>query len=165
VESLWLAKTKNQTQFVSAQNYYNMLERNIERDLIPAAEANGIGVLPYFPLASGLLTGKYRRGVAPGNDMRLGGDNPFFRGTLSDANFDKVEKLEKFASERGKQMLDLAFGWLLAQKSVASVIAGATKPEQIEANAKAGEWHLSADDARLAGEIVIPPTPGMFGRR
>ena len=165
VESLWLAKTKGQTQFISAQNYYNMLERNIERDLIPAAEANGIGVLPYFPLASGLLTGKYRRGVTPGNDMRLGGDNPFFRGTLSDANFDKVEKLEKFAAERGKQMLDLAFGWLLAQKSVSSVIAGATKPEQIEANVKAGEWKMSADDAKAAGEIVIPPTPGPFGRR
>jgi len=165
VESLWIAKTKNYTPFISAQNYYNMLERNIERDLVPAAEANNVGILPYFPLASGLLTGKYKRGVQPGNDMRLGGDSPFFRGALSDANFDKVEKLEKFAAERGKKLLDLAFGWLLAQKAVTSVIAGATKPEQIEANVKAGEWRLSPEDAKAAGEIVIPPVPGPFGRR
>jgi len=164
VESLWIAKTKNYAPFISAQNYYNMLERNIERDLVPAAAANDVGILPYFPLASGLLTGKYKRGVAPGNDTRLGA-NQFYRGSLSDSNFDKLEQLEKFAGERGKQLLDLAFGWLLAQKPVASVIAGATKPEQIEANVKAGEWRLSAEDAKAAGEIVIPPAPGPFGRR
>lgn len=163
VDALWIAKTKNYTPFISAQNNYSMLERAIERDLVPAAAANDVGVLPYFPLASGLLTGKYKRGIEPGNDTRLGG-SPFFRNSLSDSNFDKLEKLEKFAAERGKGLLDLAFAWLLAQKPVASVIAGATKPEQIEANVKAGDWRISADDARAAGEIVIPPPPG-FGRR
>jgi aryl-alcohol dehydrogenase-like predicted oxidoreductase len=165
VESLWIAKTNSWTPFISAQNYYNMLERNIERDLVPACDANTVGILPYFPLASGLLTGKYKRGVPAGNDTRLGGDNAFFKSVLSDANFDKVEKLEKFAAERGKKLLDLAFGWLLAQKSVTSVIAGATKPEQIEANVKAGEWRMTAEDAKAAGEIVIPAAAGPFGRR
>jgi aryl-alcohol dehydrogenase-like predicted oxidoreductase len=165
VDALWIAKTRNYEPFISAQNHYNLLERNIERDLVPAAEANTVGVLPYFPLASGLLTGKYKRGVPAGNDTRLGGDNPFFKSVLSDSNFDKVESLTHFAEERGKSMLDLAFGWLLAQKSVPSVIAGATKPEQIEANVKAGEWRMSAEDARLAGEITLPAPTGPFGRR
>ena len=165
VESLWIAKTRNYEPFVSAQNHYSLLERSVEDDLIPAAEANGVGVLPYFPLASGLLTGKYERGKTPSKDVRLGGDSQFFKGLLTDANFDKVEALTRFAEEHGKTLLELAFGWLLAQVSVSSVIAGATKPEQVVANVKAGEWAMSAEDAKAAGEITRPATTGFFGRR
>ncbi len=164
VDSLWIAKTRGMEPFVSAQNHYNLLERAIERDLVPAAAAHGIGLLPYFPLASGLLTGKYRRGQTPGSDTRIGSSEAF-KNLLSDANFDKVEALTAFAEERGKTLLDLAFGWLLAQPTVASVIAGATRPEQIEANVAAGEWTMTPEDAEAAGEIAVPTPPNPFGRR
>jgi aryl-alcohol dehydrogenase-like predicted oxidoreductase len=156
VESLWVARTRNYEPFVSAQNHYNLLQRAIESELIPAAEANGVGLLPYFPLASGLLTGKYARGVKPPADTRLAAadEHPMFKGLLSDTNFDKVEALTRFAEERGKTLLELAFGWLLAQPSVASVIAGATRPEQVEANVAAGEWTMTAEEAQAAGEIT-----------
>lgn len=154
VESLWVARTRGYEPFVSAQNHYNLLERSIERDLLPAAEANGVGLLPYFPLASGLLTGKYERGKTPGSDTRLGGGSDFFKKVLTDANFDRVEKLTRFADERGKSLLDLAFGWLLSAKTVASVIAGATKPEQVAANVGAAEWTMTPEDVEAAGRIT-----------
>ena len=134
-----LATERGQSRFVSAQNHYNLLERKIRDELIPAATEYRTGVLPYFPLASGLLTGKYLRGVEPpaGTRLALWGE----RGAqqLSDANFDVVERLEGFASERGKALLDIALGWLLSQPVVSSVIAGATRPEQVESNARAAE--------------------------
>lgn len=165
VESLWVARTRHCEPFISAQNHYNLLERSIESGLLPAAEANGVGLLPYFPLASGLLTGKYERGRKPPTDTRLGGDNEFFKRVLSDANFDKVEALTRFAEERGKTLLALAFGWLLARPCVASVIAGATRPEQVEANVKAGEWTMTADDAQAVGEITAAAGAGPGARR
>jgi aryl-alcohol dehydrogenase-like predicted oxidoreductase len=154
VDSLWIAETRGYEPYVSAQNHYNLLERSVERDLVPAAEAHGVGLLPYFPLASGLLTGKYKRGEPPRSDTRLGSGSDYFKSLLSDANFDKVERLARFAEERGKSLLDLAFGWLLAQPTVSSVIAGATKPEQIEANVKAGEWAMTPEEAKAAGEMT-----------
>lgn len=154
VESLWIAETHGYEPFISAQNHYNLLERTIERELLPAAQAHGIGILPYFPLASGLLTGKYERGKTPGKDTRLGGGREFFKSVLTDANFDKVERLTRFAEERSKTLLDLAFGWLLAQSCVASVIAGATTPAQIEANVAAGDaWAMTPEEVQAAGEL------------
>jgi aryl-alcohol dehydrogenase-like predicted oxidoreductase len=156
VESLWIARTQGCEPFVSAQNHYNLLERTIERGLVPAAGAHGVGLLPYFPLASGLLTGKYQRGKAAPTGTRLGGDSAFFKKVLTDANFDKVEKLTRFAEERGRTLLEVAFGWLLGQKSVASVIAGATSPGQIEANVKAGEAVLAPEEVEEAGRLTAP---------
>lgn len=155
VEAEWLAKSERLEPFISAQNQYNLLDRNIERELIPAAEAYGIGVLPYFPLASGLLTGKYKRGSAPQEGTRLAANADGAKRLLTEKNFDSVEKLSGFAAERGKGLLDLAFAWLLGQPRVGSVIAGATKPEQVEANVKAGEWRLSAEDVKAAGLITF----------
>jgi aryl-alcohol dehydrogenase-like predicted oxidoreductase len=156
VESLWIARTRGFEPFVSAQNHYNLLERTIERGLVPAAEAHGVGLLPYFPLASGLLTGKYQRGKTAPAGTRLGGDSAFFKRVLTDANFDKVEKLTRFAEERGRTLLELAFGWLLGQKSVASVIAGATSAEQIESNVKAGDAVLSPEEVEEAARLTAP---------
>jgi aryl-alcohol dehydrogenase-like predicted oxidoreductase len=131
-------------RFVSAQNEYSLLEREVERELLPTCERLGIGVLPYFPLASGLLTGKYRRGEPPPEGTRLA-DRPE---RLTPEVFDRVERLERYAEERGVTLLDVAIGGLAAQPAIASVIAGATKPDQVRANAAAGDWKPSEDDLR-----------------
>jgi len=146
VEAQWVAKTSNATPFISAQNQYNLLERRIERELVPACQKYGLGVLPYFPLASGFLTGKYRRGEAPPAGTRLALMGPRAQQALTDENFDRLEKLEAFASARGKTMVDLAIGWLASQPYISSVIAGATRPEQVETNVRAAEWRLSAEE-------------------
>jgi aryl-alcohol dehydrogenase-like predicted oxidoreductase len=126
--------------YVSEQSEYSWLRRDAERELLPTCERLGIGFIPYFPLASGLLTGKYRRGQPPPEGTRLHGRQ------ISDADYDRVEAHERFAAERGVALLDVAIGGLLAQRPVVSVIAGATKPEQVRANAKAGEWEPSAPE-------------------
>jgi aryl-alcohol dehydrogenase-like predicted oxidoreductase len=130
------------TRFVSAQNEYSLLERGVEDELLPACERLGIGFLPYFPLASGLLTGKYRRGEAPPEGTRLAGRPE----RLTDEALERVEALERYAEQRGVTILRVAIGGLLAQPAVSSVIAGATKPEQVRANAAAGEWEPSEAD-------------------
>jgi aryl-alcohol dehydrogenase-like predicted oxidoreductase len=127
---------------VSAQNQYSLLRREAEDDLLPTCERLGLAVLPYFPLASGLLTGKYRRGVPPPEGTRLSSRGEVF----TDETFDKLEALEAYADEHGVSLLDVAIGGLLAQPAVSSVIAGATKPEQVRANAAAGEWQPGDDD-------------------
>ena len=152
VEAAWTAKTAGLAPFVSAQNFYNLLERNVERELVPACNAYGLGVLPYFPLASGLLTGKYRRGEAAPEGTRLSA--PRFKAALTDKNFDKVEKLAGVAADAGKSLLDLAIGWLASQPHVPSVIAGATKPEQVEQNVRAGEWKLGAAELAQVNEAL-----------
>jgi aryl-alcohol dehydrogenase-like predicted oxidoreductase len=121
---------------VSAQNEYSLLRRDAEEELVPVCERLGLGVLPYFPLGSGLLTGKYRRGEPPPEGARLAGRDEVF----TDEKFDRLEALEGFAQERGLTLLQVAIGGLAAQPAIASVIAGATKPEQVRANAAAGEW-------------------------
>jgi aryl-alcohol dehydrogenase-like predicted oxidoreductase len=131
-------------RFVSAQNEYSLLRRDVERELLPTCERLRIGFLPYFPLASGLLTGKYRRGEPPPEGTRLAGRQE----RLTPEVFDRVEALERYAEERGVTLLNAAIGGLLAQPAVASVIAGATKPEQVRANAAAGEWQPSEEDVR-----------------
>ena len=120
--------------------------RDAERDLMPAMRAYGLGLLPYFPLASGLLTGKYRRNAAMPDDARLTKTQRLADRYLTDKNWEKSEKLIDFAEARGHTALELAFSWLLAQSPVSSVIAGATKPEQVEQNAKAGAWKMDADE-------------------
>jgi aryl-alcohol dehydrogenase-like predicted oxidoreductase len=137
-----VAREHGFTRFVSAQNRYSLLERDAEAELLPTCRRLGIGVLPYFPLASGLLTGKYRRGELPPEGSRLAGRPE----QLTDDVFDRVEALERHAAERGRTLLELAVAGLAAQPGVASVIAGATRPEQVRANAAAGDWEPSAAD-------------------
>jgi aryl-alcohol dehydrogenase-like predicted oxidoreductase len=126
-------------RFVSAQNEYSLVEREVEDDVLPACETLGIGFLPFFPLASGLLTGKYRRGEQA-TEGRLAGRQ------LPDERWDRVEALQRYAEHRGISLLDVAIGGLLAMPAVTSVIAGATKPEQVRANVAAGAWEPSAED-------------------
>ena len=146
VEAQWTARHLGISGFVSCQDEYSLLAREIERDVIPAATAYGIGLLPYFPLASGLLTGKYRRHAAMPAQARLSTTPRFAERTLTAANWDRTERLIAFAEARGRTVLELAFSWLLARPPVASVIAGATRPEQLEQNVAAGAWKISEDD-------------------
>jgi aryl-alcohol dehydrogenase-like predicted oxidoreductase len=138
----WVARDRHLERFVSAQNEYSWLNRDAERDLVPALEHFGIGLLPYFPLANGLLTGKYRRGEQPPAGTRLAGRDEL----LTDAAFDTVEALAAFAGARGISLLDIAIGGLAAQPAVASVIAGATSRAQVAANVAAGNWQPSPDE-------------------
>ena len=134
-----VARERGYARFVSAQNDYSLVHRRIEADVLPACERLGIGVLPYFPLASGLLTGKYRRGERA-TEGRLAGRD------IAAERWEALERLQRFADERGSSVLELAIGGLLAMPAIASVIAGATKPEQVRANVAAGRWEPSADD-------------------
>ncbi len=141
-------------RFVSVQNHYNLLHRDDEHEAIPECEALGIGYLPYFPLASGLLTGKYRRGEAPPEGTRLQRWGDRAAGSLTDENFDVVDALTAWAGDHGHSVLDLAIAWLAAKPYVASVIAGATKPDQIAANAAAGEWVLNPAEVAEVDSIA-----------
>ena len=146
VESQWLSKSMGLNRFVSCQDEYNILNRDVEAELIPAMQKYGCGLLPYFPLASGLLTGKYKRTEMP-EGARLT-DMPTFanRIYLTDENFDIVDRLKKFANKTGHSILELAFGWMASRPTTASIIAGATKPEQIDANVAAINWVLSQSE-------------------
>jgi aryl-alcohol dehydrogenase-like predicted oxidoreductase len=145
-EAHWVARTEHLAPFVSAQNEYSLLNRSIERELAPACEHYGIGVLPYFPLASGFLSGKYRPGETPPQGTRLAVWGQRGAEILSGRNFEALAKLEAFAQARGRTILELALGWLASRPLVPSVIAGATKPEQVEQNVKAVEWRLTPDE-------------------
>lgn len=149
----WIARTNGTARFVSAQNHYNLIERAAEGDVLPACERFGLGQLPYFPLASGLLTGKYQRGVAAPADGRIAAWH--MDAMLSDTNFDKVDAITAFASERGLSLLQVALGGLASRPAIASVIAGATSPEQVAANVEAGLWSPTAEDrAALALALI-----------
>jgi aryl-alcohol dehydrogenase-like predicted oxidoreductase len=143
------ARERGWARPVSAQNQYSLLRREAEDELLPTCERLGIGVLPYFPLASGLLTGKYRRGHPVPEGTRLSGRDDVF----TDEAFDRVEALDSFASERGLTLLHVAIGGLLGQPAVASVIAGATKPEQVRANVAAAEWEPTPEDIAALNAI------------
>lgn len=144
VDAAWISDVKGLPAFLSTQAEYNLLARDAERALFPALEHLGMSLLPYFPLASGILSGKYRKGMDLPTGTRL--DLPYFKGGLTEERLDRIEQLIAFAETRGHTLLELAFSWLLAQPLVASVIAGATRPEQVRANAAAPDWTLSADD-------------------
>ncbi len=155
VEAQWTAKTLNLAGFVSCQDEYSLLVRDAERDLMPAMRTYGLGLLPYFPLASGLLTGKYRRNMPLPQKARLTKTQRLADRYLTETNWTKSGKLIDFAETHGRTPLDLAFGWLLARAPVASVIAGATKPEQIEQNARAGAWKLTEDELAEIDRITL----------
>ena len=140
-------------QFVTIQPHYHMLERGIEHELVPYCEYAGIGILPYFPLAGGFLTGKYKRGE-PAPAGSRGERSPYVQRYMTDANFDKLDKLQAFVAARGYTLHNLAFAWLLSNKHLSSVIAGATKPEQVTANAATADWKLSADELAEVNEIL-----------
>jgi len=149
-----IARAEGFNRFIAAENHYNLLERGVETEVIPPCERLGLGLLPYFPLASGLLSGKYRRGEPPAEGTRLAAWT-FLGPILTDVNFDRVEELTAYAEQRGHTILELAIAWLLSQNIVSSVIAGATKPEQVKANAAAKTWKLTpAEVTALTGETV-----------
>ncbi|MHB2023052.1 MAG: aldo/keto reductase [Mycobacteriales bacterium] len=149
----WTARGRGCERFISAQNNYNLLEREAEGELVPACERFGVGVLPFYPLANGLLTGKYRRDQAAPPGSRLADR----LGSVPSWQFDMVARLESFAAERGVGILDVAIGGLAAQPAVSSVIAGATTAEQVRANAKAGQWQPSAEDLAALNALTAKP--------
>jgi aryl-alcohol dehydrogenase-like predicted oxidoreductase len=151
VEAQWAARHFNLNTFVSAQDEYSLLKRDLDAEALGVYERYGLGLLPFYPLASGLLTGKHKRGAAAqGTRLHL----PIFSGFMNDKNFDIVEKLEAFVKARGRAMTELAFSWLAARPCIASIIAGATKPEQIEANVKAAEWALTPEEMKEIDELT-----------
>lgn len=149
------ALAAGRTPFISAQNHWSLLERGAEQEVVPAALHFGVGVLPYFPLANGLLTGKVRRGQAIPDGTRL--REPRRAGYVTDAKLDKVEALIAWGQEQGVSILQIAIGALAAQPGCSSVIAGATSAEQVKANAVAGDWEPSAGQLAALDEIVPAP--------
>jgi aryl-alcohol dehydrogenase-like predicted oxidoreductase len=149
-----VARAAGTAPFVSAQNHWSLLERGAEAEVVPAARRFGLGVLPFYPLANGLLTGKFRRGQEPPPGSRLA-DRPDY---ITADKLDRVETLIEWAAERGRTILEVAVGGLAAQDGCASVIAGATTPEQVKANAAASDWIPTTDD--LAGLDRVLPPPG-----
>lgn len=144
-EALWISKVNSLPSFVTVQPRYNLFDRQIERELVPCCQSYGIGVIPYSPLAGGFLTGKYRRGEEP-PDGRLSRQMSTASGLFKEDNWDKLSKLEDFASERGHTMGELAIAWLLSRPWLSTVIAGARKIEQVSANVAAAEWKLTAEE-------------------
>jgi aryl-alcohol dehydrogenase-like predicted oxidoreductase len=151
VEAQWAARHLNLNAFISAQDEYSLINRSLERENIGVMENYGLGLLPYYPLASGVLTGKHKRGqAAAGTRLTM----QTFSGFMNDANFDIAEKLEAFAKARGHTLLELAFSWLAARPTVGSIIAGATKPEQIEANVNAAGWELTPEEMKEIDKLT-----------
>ena len=146
VDAQWIARDRRLTPFISVQEEYSLVVRSVEKEMLPAIEHLGLGLLPYFPLGGGLLTGKYQKAAPLPEGSRMAKNAGMVTRYLTDANFARAEALKAFAEQRGHTLLDLAFSWLLAHKAVPSVIAGATKPEQLDANIKASGWELSAAD-------------------
>jgi aryl-alcohol dehydrogenase-like predicted oxidoreductase len=145
-ESIWISRTNSFSTFISTQPMYNLLSRQIERELVPCCQQYGIGIIPYSPLASGFLTGKYHQGETAPEGARLAGSDPRFQRVFNEANWSKLEKLESWAKEHGHVVGELAIAWLLAKPMVATVIAGARKNEQVDANVTAGEWKLTPEE-------------------
>ena len=145
-EAVLKARALGLNEFVTMQPEYNMLNRSIEAELLPFCDKYNIGILPYFPLASGFLTGKYLQGQEAPEGTRLAGNERAKENTLTDKNFSILSKLSKFAEDRGHPMVELAIAWLLAKPAVSSVIAGATKEEQVTANVKASDWDLTESE-------------------
>lgn len=150
-EAAWTSKTLGISEFVSVQPRYSLMDREIEAELVPFCASYGVGILPYYPLANGFLTGKYRRGQSAPDGTRLAESD---RGMFTDANFDLLERLEAFCQARGHSVLELAFAWLLANSAVSSVIAGATRVEQIISNARASSWQLTSYEVAEVNGII-----------
>jgi aryl-alcohol dehydrogenase-like predicted oxidoreductase len=153
-DSQWVAKTKGYAAFATAQDEYSLINRDIERELTGALTHYGMGLLPYFPLASGLLTGKYKQGAAIPDGTRFARMGRFGERYMTEENWRIIGELEDFASSRGHTLLEAAFSWLIAQPFLTSVIAGATKPEQIDANVKAAGWVMTPDEVKAVHKIT-----------
>lgn len=151
VDAKWTARTRGLPQFLSTQTEYNLLNRDAETSLFPALQRTGMSLLPYFPLASGLLSGKYRKGRDLPHGTRL--ELPYFKAGLTEDRLETVEALAGFAEERGRTLLELAFAWLLSSQVVASVIAGATGPDQVKANVASLGWILTPEDLKAIDAI------------
>jgi aryl-alcohol dehydrogenase-like predicted oxidoreductase len=153
-EAEYVARAMNVSRFVSCQDEYSLVVRNIEKDLLPAAQEYNLSLLPFFPLASGLLTGKYKRGEPAPADTRFGKTARLRDRYVTPRNEDIVEKLQAFTQARDHSMLELAFSWLAARPQVSSVIAGATRVEQVEQNVKAIAWKLSSEEMKEIDAIT-----------
>lgn len=157
VDARWTSGSLGLAPFVSCQNEYSLLMRDADRELLPMMHAHGMGLLPYYPLASGALTGKYQRNVPMPEGARLTLHSARYGDRfLNDTNWPIVEALQSFAEERGHTLLELAFSWLAARPCVSSIIAGATRPEQLEANVRAATWALSEAELREVDWITRP---------
>jgi len=157
VDAAWTARVSGFSPFVSVQAEYSLLDRRAETELIPAALAKGAGLLPFFPLAGGLLSGKYAKNSPMPEGARLTNMPKLAERYMTADNWAAIEKLSAYCTARGRTLLDLAFAWLLAQPAVGSVIAGATRPEQIDANVAAAGWQLSATELAEIDAIIPPP--------
>jgi len=155
VEAQWTSRHLGVARFISCQDEYSLLARDIEREKLPAIEAYGLGLLPYFPLASGMLAGKYKRNSPPPAGTRFAAMPSLSNRFGTDANWNMVEQLEAFCEREGHKLVDLAFSWLLARASVSSVIAGATKPEQVEQNVAAAAWALTPEEVAEVDRIAV----------
>jgi aryl-alcohol dehydrogenase-like predicted oxidoreductase len=148
VDALWHAQTEHRAGFIACEDEYNVLSRDIERELMPAIRAHGLGLLPYYPLASGLLTGKYKRGepYPPGSRFDTIKERNYAGRFVTEENWTRMERLNAFAQARGHRLLELAMSWLVASPLVSCVIAGATKAEQVEENVQAAAWALTREE-------------------
>jgi aryl-alcohol dehydrogenase-like predicted oxidoreductase len=146
VEALWISDRHNLARFVSVQPEYNLLARDVEREIVPCCLQFGLGVIPYFPLAAGVLTGKYKPGEPPPEDTR-GYNNPRFAPRLERQTLEAVQRLDAWTRERGHTVGELALAWLASRPAVSTIIAGVTKPEQVVANARAAEWKLAPEES------------------
>jgi len=153
-DALWTSKVQNLESFITVQSKYNLLERSIEQELVHCCQTHGVGIIPWGPLANGFLTGKYRRGQDIPVGTRFAIPSPVYSKILISENFDKLDKLEAFASERGHSVGELAIAWLLSHPWLGSVIAGAMNIEQISANVAAADWKLTVED-RVALDILL----------
>ena len=162
-DALWTSRVHNLHSFVTMQARYSLLTRQIEAEVVPCCRAYGVGVIPWGPLAGGLLTGKYKKGAQPPADARMAKPNNLYSPLMTDDNYQKVARLSAFASERGHSVAELAIAWLLAKPWVSSVIAGARIPEQLSTNLPAMEWKLT--DAELSEIDSLCPfvDPGKTG--
>ena len=157
VEAEWVARELGTHHFICAQNEYSLVERAAENELLPALAAYELGLVPYFPLASGLLTGKYQRDQGAPADSRFAQWRALGERYQTPSHWDRVEKLEAWCKGRDHTLLELAFAWLLAHREVASVIAGATRPAQIAQNAGAADWRLNADELAEVEKVLESP--------
>jgi len=152
-EALWISKVNNLHSFVTVQPRYNLLERQIETELVPCCQVYNIGVIPWGPLVGGFLTGKYRKGQEAPAGVRLSEPYPLYDNIFTEANWNKLSKLEAFAAERGHKVAELAIAWLLAKPWISTVIVGARNLEQVSANVTAAEWKLTAEEAAAVDAI------------
>ena len=165
VEAVWTARCHNLNGFVGCQDELSLLARQNQKDLIPALAAHGVGFVPYYPLSGGALTGKYRKGAPMPEGGRLTRGQRYLDRFFNEEKMDMIEALHAFAEARGHTLIELAMSWLAAQPQITSIIAGATRPEQLAANVSAVGWQLSAEDLAEIDRITLGWSPANLGSR